>query len=189
MARIINAFSKRAGHNTGDSHGPLICEASTGFLATVVLGSTTVANAQSSALSRLAWLSGCWASEIAEAGSVEQWTLPAGGTLLGISRTVREGKTIAHEFLQIREAADGKLVYIAFPSGQKETTFPMVRLTDGEVVFENPEHDFPQRIIYRRNGNDRLVARIEGIRTGTLRSVDFPMKRIGCEAPVSKVPR
>ena len=151
------------------------------FLAAVALGSLTAAVAQSSALDRLAWLGGCWAIETAEAGSVEHWTLPAGGTLLGISRTVRAGKTTEYEFLQIREAADGRLVYVALPSGQKETAFPMVRLNDEEVVFENPAHDFPQRILYRRDGSNRLVARIEGLRGGKLRAIDFPMKRTSCE--------
>ena len=38
---------------------------------------------------------------------------------------------------------------------------PSVAAAEHEVVFENLEHDFPQRIIYRRQG-DLMVARIEG---------------------------
>jgi hypothetical protein len=50
-----------------------------------------------------------------------------------------------------------------------------------EVVFENPEHDFPQRIIYRLIANGKLLGRIEGVVDGTERSADFPMTRSDCE--------
>jgi hypothetical protein len=51
----------------------------------------------------------------------------------------------------------------------------------GEVVFENLQHDFPQRIIYRSLSGDRLAARIEGVRGGLLKGIDYPMKRVNCE--------
>jgi hypothetical protein len=134
----------------------------------------------------LAWLAGCWASVDGEAGSGETWTAPAGGTLLGIGRTVKGGRTVAHEFQQVREARPGQIVLVALPSGQQEATFPLLRLTAREVVFENPQHDFPQRVLYRLTGQDLLLGRIEGQRGGEARSVDFPMKRVACEAAVSE---
>ncbi|HEX6707277.1 MAG TPA: DUF6265 family protein [Albitalea sp.] len=133
-------------------------------------------------LASLAWLAGCWTSDGGEPGSGEQWMPLAGGTMLGIGRTVRQGKTVEHEFLQIREAADGRVVYIAHPSGQKTAQFAAVKLGEGEVVFENPEHDFPQRIIYRLDGAQALHARIEGVRNGASRGIDFPMKRVSCDS-------
>jgi hypothetical protein len=45
------------------------------------------------------------------------------------------------------------------------------------VTFENPAHDFPQRVIYKLTAPDKLGARIEGMRNGNLRGVDFPMTR------------
>ncbi len=128
----------------------------------------------------LAWLAGCWASVDGEPGSGETWTAPAGGTLLGIGRTVKGGRTVAHEFQQIRETEPGRIVLIALPSGQKEATFALVRLSDREVVFENLQHDFPQRVLYRLTGADQLLGRIEGQRDGEVRGVDFPLKRIAC---------
>jgi hypothetical protein len=132
----------------------------------------------------LAWLAGCWAALDGEPGSGEQWTAPAGGTLLGVSRTVAGGRTVAHEFLQIREVAPGKLAYVAQPSGQAAATvFPLLRSGPREVVFENPDHDFPQRILYRLDGEGVLRARIEGLDGGKLQGVDFPMRRVACAAP------
>ena len=131
----------------------------------------------------LSWLAGCWASVGSEAGSGEQWTVPAGNTMLGTSRTVQNSKTVAYEFLQIRETEAGEIEYVANPSGQPEAAFLLVRLSEREVVFENPDHDFPQRIIYRLRAERNLEARIEGTVNAEARAVDFPMTRVDCESP------
>ena len=128
----------------------------------------------------LAWLAGCWSVEGGEPGSEEHWLAPAGGTLLGVSRTVRGGETVAHELMQIRERAPGDIVFVAHPSGQAETTFRLVSTDPRALVFENPEHDFPQRVLYRLDG-DRLLARIEGTEGGEAKGFDFPMRRRSCD--------
>ena len=101
--------------------------------------------------------------------------------MLGTSRVVRNGKTIAYEFIQIRETGDEGLEFIAKPSGQAETAFQLLTLSQREVIFENPQHDFPQRIIYRLDADGALKARIEGTVDGESRTVDFPMQKIDCE--------
>ena len=133
-------------------------------------------SAADEALARLAWLQGCWAAEGAERGSGEHWMAPAGGTMLGMSRTVRQGRTVEHEFMRIAQGADGRLAFIAQPSGQPQAVFPLARQDGDSAVFENPAHDFPQRIIYRRVGDSGLHARIEGEGKG----IDFPMSRTSC---------
>jgi hypothetical protein len=142
------------------------------------------ARAEDSEVAALGWLAGCWSAEGAEAGSVEHWLPPAGGTMLGVSRTIKNGATVAHEYMQIR-TVDGKLAFIALPSGQKETTFTLAKLGKGEVTFENPKHDFPQRVIYRSLPGERLMGRIEGVIEGKAKSFDFPMKRTPCD-PLAK---
>lgn len=139
-------------------------------------------------LLRLGWLTGCWEREEDGGVTQEQWMRPLGRTMIGMSRTVRraaenaESRTVAFEFLRIEERGDtGELFYVAVPSGQAETAFKLVELTDSLAVFENPEHDFPQRIRYRRLPGDSLLAQIEGDRGGTLRVIDFPLKRVHCD--------
>lgn len=138
------------------------------------------AQAAPDALAQLGWLAGCWRAAGAEAGSGEQWMAPAGGTMLGMSRTVKGGKTVAHEFLQIRQNEPGKLAFIAMPSGQPTATFAALELSADHVVFENPAHDFPQRVIYRRDGDATLNARIEGTLKGKPKAIDFPIQRTSC---------
>lgn len=96
--------------------------------------------------------------------------------MLGTSRTVEHGKTVAFEFMELRYLPDGKLAFIAHPSNQSTTIFPVLHISDSEAVFENPEHDFPQRVAYAREGASTIRARIEGVRKGALRVVEFPMR-------------
>ena len=124
------------------------------------------------------FIAGCWSFERNGRMVEEHWLAPAGGSLLGVSRTVAGGKTAEFEFLQIRETSDG-LAYIAKPSGQPEATFKMASKASNTIVFENPTHDFPQRISYKREG-DTLTARVEGTMNGKARGIDFPYKRTAC---------
>jgi Domain of unknown function (DUF6265) len=133
-----------------------------------------------SGIDDLRWMTGCWSHNGAEPGSVEMWTAPAGGTLFGISRTVKNAKTVAHEFMQIRWEDDG-LVFTARPSNQAEASFRAIRFASNEVVFENLEHDFPQRVMYRLTAPGVIVARIEGTRGGKARGIDYPMTKVACE--------
>ncbi len=129
----------------------------------------------------LGWLSGCWQSDSVEAGSIEHWLPPAGDSMLGVGRTVREGTTVTFEFMQIRRQDDGNLAFIAQPNGREPTTFPLLSLDASEAAFENRQHDFPTRVIYTSQGPEKLQARIEGTRNGRKVTIPFPMTRISCD--------
>jgi hypothetical protein len=111
----------------------------------------------------------------------EQWMKPSGGVMLGMGRTVAGGKVREYEFLQIRQEADGAINYVAKPSGQPEGSFKLIKSGNKEAVFENPAHDFPQRIIYRLQADGSLFARVEGTANGKPRAFDYPMKRGKCD--------
>ena len=83
-----------------------------------------------------------------------------------MSRTTSGGQTLEFEFMRIQQEESGDIYFIAQPSGQKETRFKLIKAGAREVVFENPTHDFPQRIIYRSESEGLLLGRIEGIRQG-----------------------
>jgi hypothetical protein len=129
-------------------------------------------------INRLAFLSGCWTLTRPNGTKIdEQWLAPAGGAMIGMSRSVRDGKLREFEFMRVLAAADGKLQFVALPSGQAEAAFPVKDIAENAVTFENPQHDFPQRILYRLVDKDTLVARIEGSVGGQARSADFPYQR------------
>ena len=79
----------------------------------------------------LDWIAGCWTMASGQTAIEEHWMKPAGGTMLGMSRTVRDGKTTEYEFLQIRETANG-LDYVAQPSGQAVPVHQGARHRRGE---------------------------------------------------------
>ena len=128
-------------------------------------------------LDKLAWLSGCWMQKTSSQTIEEHWMAPGGGIMVGMSRTVMDGRTASFEQLRIAPMLSGTLAYIAQPSGLAAVTFPVKSVSDSEVVFENLAHDFPQRIIYRRNGKDAVAARIEGVNQGRNVGQDFAFKR------------
>ena len=128
---------------------------------------------------RLGWLAGCWSDVNGNRITEEQWMGPGGGMLLGVSRTVAGGRTVAYEQVRVYER-NGVLVFNARPSGQKEAEFVQVELTDSAVAFENPKHDFPQRVSYRLRSDGSLAARVEGTEGGERKAVDFPMRRVAC---------
>ncbi len=140
------------------------------------------ATAGASPFDKLAWMQGCWMATGGEAGTVEQWTSADGGSMFGMSRTVKGGKTADFEFMQIREVTPGQLAFIAQPSGRAPTSFALARQDVSGFVFENTGHDFPQRVIYRADGPNALFARIEGLSKGKIKGIDFPMQRISCDA-------
>lgn len=133
-------------------------------------------------VAKLAWLAGCWQVDGAEPGSGEQWSTAAGGTILGSSRTIKNGKTSAFEFAQIRLTEPGQLAYIAQPSGEPPVVFNLLRQDKpNEFVFANLDNDFPSRITYRHDSDRKLHASILGTLKGKLTTIHFPMTRISCE--------
>lgn len=126
-------------------------------------------------------MAGCWERGDRAKGSLvtEVWMKPAGNSILGIGRTVRNGKTVDHEFMRIEQRADG-IYFVAKPkTNPAETDFKLKSSTAGEAVFENLAHDFPQRVIYKFTGS-KLAGRIEGTRNGKSSGIDFPFERADC---------
>lgn len=99
----------------------------------------------------IAWLAGSRSGPQGNTLTEEAWTNAAGGTMLGTGRTIAKDRTVFFEFLKIEER-DGGLVYIAWPNGKKPTEFRATRISADEAVFENPGHDFPRTIAYRKVG-------------------------------------
>ena len=149
------------------------------ILAMAVAGATFQARQP---ISRMTWLSGCWRITTPTSTTDEQWMLPAGGVMLGMSRSVRHAagrdSVVAYEFTRIFMRGD-TLIYGAMPSRQAPAEFVAEAINDRSVVFANPAHDFPQRIRYRVAG-DSLHASIEGTIRGQRRVIPYPFARVAC---------
>lgn len=133
-------------------------------------------------LADVAWLQGCWIAALPQRLIEEHWTAPRGGAMIGVSRTVRGDSLAGYELIILRQR-DSTLEYEAHPSGQPVATFTARSATETGVVFENPMHDFPQRVGYRRVGGDSLVAYVEGPMGGRVRKLEFLYARARCAGP------
>lgn len=134
-------------------------------------------------ISNFAWLSGCWESSDRSRSLLisEQWMKPAGTSILGMGRTVKDGRTTDHEFMRI-EVRGSDYYFVAQPKANSaETAFKMRSMQPTAVVFENLEHDFPQRVMYRLEKPGSLTARIEGMQNGKLKGINFPMSQVPCD--------
>ncbi len=72
---------------------------------------------------------------------------------------------VSFEFFRI-QATDEGTFYFASPRSRPPVAFKLVELGERRAVFENREHDFPQRILYWLDAAGALHARIEGPQQG-----------------------
>ena len=133
-------------------------------------------------IEQLDWMAGCWSYQAGKRLVEEQWMVPRGGSMLGMSRTTESGATREWEAMRIEER-DGILVFTARPSGQSGASFRAIEIGERRIVFANPQHDFPQRVLYTLRDDGRLVGRVEGEREGQTRGIDYPYDRAGCPGP------
>ncbi len=142
------------------------------------IGLAQVSGAATAAAAEFDWLAGHWCGGGAERTIDEVWLPEAGGALLGMSRTVRGGGTESFEFMRLVPAGKDAGFHVQ-PNGVAPTVFAIAGRGEGWVVFENPAHDFPNRIEYRRDGAG-LRASIAGPGEGgkTL-EIPFEYRRCG----------
>jgi len=152
-------------------------------VSTAIAFTGTPLGAQPSPIDRAAWLAGCWEARTPNRITMEMWMPPAGGSMMGASRTSTGNTTREFEQLRLWAAGD-TLVYTALPSGQRQADFRSTSVSATALVFENPTHDFPRKITYRRVGEDSIVARVEGPGpNNTTRGFDIRMRRASCTQP------
>lgn len=128
-------------------------------------------------LNAFAWLAGIW--EMQRDGRVveEHWSTPSENGLIGMSRTVKDGRTTEFEFLRIEKRGED-CFYVPQPNGRPPVSFRLVSSSGGRFVFENTSgEDRVSRIEYRRVSDDSLAARVEGAQDGKPFVLEYAYKR------------
>jgi len=151
-------------------------------LAKSFLSFSTLSMAVPASAGDLDWLAGSWCGQQGRTFSEETWMAPRGGLLVGMHRDTRDGKATGFEFMRIAWQ-DGRWVFLAQPGGGAVTAFPAERVDSDRVVFANPAHDFPKRVIYARPDAGTLRARVDdGHDDG--KAMEWTWRR-DCDAPPS----
>ncbi len=130
-------------------------------------------------LEKASWLIGKWQNRSAEGILHEIWEKKNDSTFIGSSFFVVGNDTVSSESISLEERGKD-LFYIPTVKNQndgKSIIFTLTSLTTNQLVFENPTHDFPQKITYTQVTSNSLVAVISGVVNGKENSQNFPMSR------------
>jgi hypothetical protein len=152
----------------------------TAIALTIALLTPSTSDAQQPTVGSLRWLNGCWERTTRTGRAFEHW-VAGPQELMGYARVITDARDRETEHLRIYRRGD-TLVYEAHPVDQALTIFPLRSHSADSLVFENPAHDFPQRIAYKRTG-DSLIALVSNI-TGGGRPLRFAFRKAAeCPAP------
>ncbi len=131
-------------------------------------------------INKAKWLLGAWENRTPRGSIFELWQKVNDHEFAGKSYFIKEKDTVILETIQLVQE-DQELFYIPTVKNQNEgmpVRFGMKTISNESMVFENPDHDFPQIISYTRMNKDSLVAEISGRINGKERKRSFPMKRL-----------
>lgn len=132
-------------------------------------------------LSGLGFMAGCWRGDAGVDRTIEeQWTAADSDVMLATTRYLDDntGRTTGWEFSRIIADSAGITLFPA-PFGTQQGRFRMVPSPAGEARFEDPAHDFPKRIIYRRVGERTLAVHLDA-GEGSREAMELRLERVPC---------
>jgi hypothetical protein len=131
-------------------------------------------------LEKMNWIIGQWENKTPEGYLTETWTKDNDSTFSGKSYfIVKEKDTVHFESIVLMQVNDD-LIYQPIVKGQNEdqpVDFKLTSETENSFSFENPKHDYPQKITYKKNNDKSLTATISGVQQGKQSSESYPMTK------------
>lgn len=117
------------------------------------------------------WMAGAWQREDGAKWADEYWTAPRADIMIGASRSGTGDRLTFWEHMRIVREANGALAFWAIAGDQKPVRFGAIRSGENEIIFENPAHDYPQRIRYWREGKvlKAEISSLDGSKAGQFR--------------------
>jgi len=125
------------------------------------------------------WLLGQWENKSDEGNLLEIWEKKNDSIYFGESYFIKGKDTLHSEKIELQQKGEN-LLYVSTIKGQnndKPVTFIHNDTIEKQLVFENPKHDFPQKIAYSKITKDSIVIQISGIQQGKPSSERFSMKK------------
>jgi hypothetical protein len=130
-------------------------------------------------LEKANWFIGEWRNTTKESDFIEKWAKKSDSTFFGESYVIVAKDTVFHENVILEQKNDSLFYTVSVKDHTNENpvSFYLTGSSENELVFENPKHDFPNKITYKQITKDSLVAEISGIQNGKETKEAFPMKR------------
>lgn len=131
-------------------------------------------------IAQLHWLEGHWRGMVGNNVIEAIYTSPEGGQVLSVSKEFRTNRPAFVEFERFH-MADSLVVMTPYPGGKESVSFTMTAIDpeNQSATFSNPDHDFPNDIIYQAIGGDSLVIEVSGLKDdGTRKGFSVNLKRV-----------
>ncbi|QDU68424.1 DUF6265 family protein [Engelhardtia mirabilis] len=121
-------------------------------------------------LAAMTWLEGAWECEIWGGRFQSTYGTPEGGVLLSASKLLVKKRAQFFEF-ELFLVREGTVLLVPHPEGEAADPFELSEFDAKarKAVFENPANDFPTRITYHRESDERLVITLDDPHHGTER--------------------
>ena len=149
------------------------------FLSVSLLLFSCTNNSKNEKIKASQWLLGQWKNTSEEGIIAENWSQPNDSTLIATSFYIKEEDTLHFENIILKEK-EGELVYGTTIKGQnndKPILFPVISETENELIFENLQNDYPQKIKYQRNSKSGITISISGKQAKKIVSEQFKMTK------------
>ena len=128
-------------------------------------------------LEKMNWLIGNWEQKLPEGLLTESWEKQNDSTFLGKSYFIKSKDTIHSERIVLSQKNES-LLYSPTVIGQndeKAVTFKLTSDIENTFIFENPTHDYPQKITYKKINETNLKATISGKQNGKASNESYQM--------------
>ncbi|MCA6365157.1 MAG: hypothetical protein IM638_19150 [Bacteroidetes bacterium] len=136
-------------------------------------------------LDKFSWMLGSWSSTDDNGIEfLEHWSKSGSNTFTGTGVAIDvTGDTLFKETLKL-ELIDGVPYYVAtVPKNPGPVLFRLAEAEGRKAVFENREHDFPQRIRYELDAQNVLQIRLDGVEAGKPKVERLKLTRISESVP------
>jgi len=126
------------------------------------------------------FLKGSWTMNTVKGRIVESWGISKNSGMEGISFSIsNSGDSTLLETIKIHES-EGSIYYTPTgygPGNDSTVSFRLISVKGKTFVFENKDHDFPQRISYQYQSAKKVLAWIEGTVNGKFKKIEFPYSK------------
>jgi hypothetical protein len=131
-------------------------------------------------LEKMNWLIGNWENKMDDGILSETWKKENDSTFSGTTYFIINKKDTVHSETILLTQLNDELIYRPTVKGQnndESVDFKLSSESENTFVFENPKHDYPQKIVYKKVDENSLIATISGIQQGKQSTESYPMKK------------